>query len=169
MATEDESISMSLLLQFDDQSSSFVYGFEAGTVWQRMTNGENIIERPIPYRVENHKLLLRMAAVMGYDTTSETLPGDYISITFKKQLKVRSFSIVGKQVTPLYVFHDMLMGADWFYTMSDSEATQERGRKQFAHLREIAKQSEDHAKLFNDMNAYVNDGKPFPVRPEPKG
>lgn len=29
-----------LILSFDDQSPSFVYGWEAGVIWQRLTSGE---------------------------------------------------------------------------------------------------------------------------------
>jgi hypothetical protein len=57
-----------LLVPFPDGSESFVHGFEAGMIWQRMQNGEAHI------------------AAMGYDMTAEDCgDGCWSIVTFERR------------------------------------------------------------------------------------
>jgi hypothetical protein len=79
------------LVPFPDGSASFVNGFEAGTVWQRMNAGEAEIESPIAYHVDNHLVFQRMAAAQGYDVEFEPcvsgglVCGTWELVTFTKR------------------------------------------------------------------------------------
>jgi hypothetical protein len=59
-----------MLFAFPDGSASFVNGFEAGMIWQRIESGEAAIdcgvEEGFPIHSENVELIARMAACRGY-------------------------------------------------------------------------------------------------------
>lgn len=57
---------MSLLFSFPDDSDSFVHGFEAGMMWQRMQAGETPIVTDMPVHIANRTALERMARAGGY-------------------------------------------------------------------------------------------------------
>lgn len=59
------------LVPFPDGSASFVNGFEAGTLWQRMNAGEAEIESPVAYHLSNRAVFESMAAAQGYDCEFE--------------------------------------------------------------------------------------------------
>lgn len=60
----DES-SYALIVSFDDQSESYVHGFEAGGIWQRMKAGaEAEIEAMV--HTANRETLSRMAIAEGW-------------------------------------------------------------------------------------------------------
>lgn len=79
------------LVPFPDQSESFVNGFEAGLVWQRMSDGETPIENPIAYHLANRMVFERMAAAQGYDVEFEpcmagaTICHTWMTATFTKR------------------------------------------------------------------------------------
>lgn len=81
------------LVPFPDQSNSFVHGFEAGMIWNRMEAGETPIDfTGMPLHSENRDVLQRMAAARGYDLRIESDRDGWITGTFEK--KRRSFSVV---------------------------------------------------------------------------
>lgn len=55
---------MNLLVSFPDQSASFVHGFEAGQIWQRLSDGETLIEDQLIHRI-NAEVIDRMALQHG--------------------------------------------------------------------------------------------------------
>jgi hypothetical protein len=59
------------LVPFPDGSESFVHGFEAGMVWQRMVCAESPIENDCAYHIANRLMFERMAAAQGYDVEFE--------------------------------------------------------------------------------------------------
>lgn len=75
------------LVPFADQSASFVHGFEAGMVWQRMVGGETPIENPVAYHVENKAVFESMAAAQGYDVEMEPACDTWMMATFTKRPK----------------------------------------------------------------------------------
>jgi hypothetical protein len=67
----DDAAEFRCLVPFPDASHSFVHGFEAGQLWQRMVEGEAEIENPVAYHVANRLVFERMAAAQGYDMEAE--------------------------------------------------------------------------------------------------
>lgn len=53
-----------LLVSFDDESPSFVHGFEAGQVWEQIERKRAVIKKTV--HAVNLKLYRRMAASAGY-------------------------------------------------------------------------------------------------------
>jgi hypothetical protein len=77
-----------LLVPFPDGSESFVHGFEAGMIWQRMQNGEAHIGGldEVAKHIENLEVFRRMAAAMGYDMTAEDCgDGCWSIVTFERR------------------------------------------------------------------------------------
>lgn len=72
MTDENESEWM-CVLQFDDQSTSFAYGFEAGQIWQAMGD-----RKPLDLLVhgENLELIQRMFVRQNYVQQIEKMEGD---------------------------------------------------------------------------------------------
>ncbi len=70
---------MSLFFAFEDQSASYVHGFEAGQVSARIQNGEQEIdlgyENGFPAHTANIETFKRMAQAYGYKL--ETKATDY--------------------------------------------------------------------------------------------
>lgn len=75
------------LVPFPDGSESFVNGFEAGMVWQRMVRGETTIENDCAYHTKNRSVFERMAAAQGYDAEFEPCEGyeEWMVATFTKR------------------------------------------------------------------------------------
>lgn len=88
----DDAAEFRCLVPFPDPSASFVHGFEAGMVWQRMIAGETPIENPVAYHVENRTTFERMAAAQGYDVEIEPCDDTWMTVTFTKR-RLR-FSVV---------------------------------------------------------------------------
>lgn len=88
------------LVPFTDASESYVNGFEAGIIWQRMTSGEKIIggaTEPLTHS-ENLEVFKRMAEAMGYDITHVFDRNDgWMFVTFTK--RTRKFRIVQGGIT----------------------------------------------------------------------
>ena len=55
-----------LLVSFPDQSPSFVHGFEAGQLWERMDRGSALEIEATTHR-ENREVIRRMADQCGFD------------------------------------------------------------------------------------------------------
>jgi hypothetical protein len=73
------------LVPFPDESGSFVNGFEAGMVWQRMVAGETPIENPIAWHLDNRLVFERMAAAQGYDAEFERCCSTWMTAIFTKR------------------------------------------------------------------------------------
>lgn len=52
------------ILQFDDQSPSFSFGFQAGVIWQKTKSGEPFTDQ---FSGDNLELVQRMASRAGYE------------------------------------------------------------------------------------------------------
>jgi hypothetical protein len=65
MDEEDTNVSYGLVVSFEDQSASYVHGWEAGGIWQRMRSGaEAEIEATV--HTANRETLSRMAVAEGW-------------------------------------------------------------------------------------------------------
>lgn len=83
----DDSSDFAPLVSFPDGSQSFVNGFEAGMLWQRMQSGEAVIENALPYRQENAIVLERMADAAGYEASIRDVEDgshEWIEVDFTK-------------------------------------------------------------------------------------
>lgn len=81
----DDAAEFRCLVPFPDGSHSFVHGFEAGQLWQRMMAGESPIENAIAYHIANRLVFERMAAAQGYDTEFEPCCDTWMTATFTKR------------------------------------------------------------------------------------
>lgn len=89
----DDAAEFRCLVPFPDGSASFVHGFEAGMLWQRMIGGEAKIESPVACHADNRVVFERMAAAQGYDVEIEpTDDPTWIMATFAKRR--RRFSLI---------------------------------------------------------------------------
>jgi hypothetical protein len=83
------------LVPFKDDSESFVNGFEAGMIWQRMIAGESVIggaTEPLTHSA-NLEVFKRMAEAMSYEITQIFDRNDgWMFVTFTK--RKRRFTIV---------------------------------------------------------------------------
>lgn len=59
-----------LIVSFPDQSASFVHGFEAGSLWQKMESG-TVAEIAVETHIENREVIARMADHLGWSYESE--------------------------------------------------------------------------------------------------
>lgn len=75
------------LVPFPDQSESFVLGFEAGIIWQRMAQKEQIIGglNEVATHSENETVFQRMADAQGYDLDIAPCDSEWIIATFTKR------------------------------------------------------------------------------------
>lgn len=83
------------LVPFPDASPSFVHGFEAGMVWQRMVCGETPIDNDCAYHTENRAVFCGMATAQGYDAEFTPCDGldEWMMVTFTKRVnRLRSVS-----------------------------------------------------------------------------
>ena len=91
---DDASAFFGLLVPFEDASPSFVHGFEAGMVYQRMLAGDTEIAGGTPFHSDNVQLFHRMAAVHGYDVAvAPTVYDEWTDVTFTKRPRPR-FAVV---------------------------------------------------------------------------
>ena len=82
------------LVPFPDQSDSFVLGFEAGMIWERMVKGEAKIGGldEIATHAQNKEVFERMAAAQGYDLKVSDAADGWIIAEFSK--RSRRFAVV---------------------------------------------------------------------------
>lgn len=97
-----EDVEFSPLVSFPDQSDSFVHGFEAGMVWQRMQLGEDEISSPLPYHFANCELFHRLAEVGGYEVECRDCEGaetEWTEVTFRRKPPMPHLKLVHKGET----------------------------------------------------------------------
>lgn len=70
-----EDVEFCPLVSFNDQSPSFVHGFEAGMIWQQMQQTDAVIDGALPVHVVNETVLRRMAASAGYKVEFKPIDG----------------------------------------------------------------------------------------------
>ena len=90
---------MTMLFAFPDGSASFVNGFEAGMIWQRIENGEALVDcgfnEGTPVHSENLDLIARMAASRGYTVEQKPSEVGWTSVRLFVSAKPRpSLSVV---------------------------------------------------------------------------
>ena len=90
--TSEDAAEFRCLVPFPDGSPSFVDGFEAGMIWQRMVRAETPIDPRIAVHSRNREVLSRMAAAQGYDMDVEDDDGIWMVVTFAKRRQ--RFSVV---------------------------------------------------------------------------
>lgn len=75
------------LVPFTDQSASFVHGFEAGQIWQRMAANERKIggEDDMPTHIQNRETFQRMADAQAYDLCVSCIDDVWMIATFTKR------------------------------------------------------------------------------------
>ncbi len=73
-----------LLIQFEDQSASFVHGFEAGTIYGRMKEKRHVIEETV--HTVNADLFAQMAAREGYTIELKSVgdDGEWMTLDAKR-------------------------------------------------------------------------------------
>lgn len=80
-----------LIVSFPDQSASFVHGFEAGGLWERMASGM-MAEIEATTHIENREIIARMADSRGWDvevTASDVTGWDYTKLTKRRAPRER--------------------------------------------------------------------------------
>lgn len=73
---------MQLLVSFEDQSPSFVHGFEAGTIWEKLRHSK-VYSIEMTVHDENVETIRRMAVAEGWDaefTPSEVEGWTYLRL-----------------------------------------------------------------------------------------
>lgn len=88
------------LVPFKDTSESFVLGFEAGMVWQRMLAGDKHIggDDEAPTHFENMQVFQSMADTMDYEMQTIWRHGDgWMTVLFTK--KQRRFKVISGGVS----------------------------------------------------------------------
>jgi hypothetical protein len=75
------------LVPFPDASDSFVHGFEAGMIWQRMVRGEQEIGgiSEVATHSANAEVFQRMADAQGYDLHIDDSADGWMIATFVKR------------------------------------------------------------------------------------
>ena len=71
-----------IVIRFDDESPSFVHGFESGMIWAAMEAGASPISRMV--HTDIAVLLQRMAENHGYILSMESISDGWINATFQK-------------------------------------------------------------------------------------
>jgi hypothetical protein len=61
-----EPVNYGLMVAFTDESPSFVHGYEAGMLWERMRSGA-VAEIEMTTHTENRDVIQRMATADGWD------------------------------------------------------------------------------------------------------
>lgn len=80
------------LVPFDDQSDSFVHGFEAGIISARMEAGEVEIKPEVPLHTANKTVLTRLADAACYDvefTACDGIENEWVWAAFTKRPPVK--------------------------------------------------------------------------------
>lgn len=77
-----------ILVSFEDQSGSYVHGFEAGQIWEAMTRCDPLIEKTV--HTANKETIKRMAHAEGYDvlwTMSDIPEWSFVKLTKSQKSK----------------------------------------------------------------------------------
>lgn len=83
----DDDAEYGLLVSFEDQSASFVHGFEAGQLWQRMRDGTEA-EISATIHTANRETVTRMALAEGWVATfTETEVAEWLTLEVAKTKK----------------------------------------------------------------------------------
>jgi len=87
VSENDEKSEYGLLVSFEDQSASYVHGYEAGGIWQRMRSGTEA-EIEIMVHSVNRETLRRMAVADGWSVEfTPTEFDEWVSMKMEKQAK----------------------------------------------------------------------------------
>lgn len=89
---EDNEHTFGLVVAFPDGSPSFVHGFEAGGLWERMERGETPIELGSAHAA-NEEVHRRMADHMGYEVEWKRMDKPYEVYAVAKFTKVRAIGV----------------------------------------------------------------------------
>ncbi|GLQ36701.1 hypothetical protein GCM10007908_03210 [Rhizobium albus] len=85
--TSEDAAEFRCLVPFPDGSDSFVNGFEAGMIWQRLMSGEHEIAPEVAVHRENETVFKRMADAQGYDVNFEPCCSEWTVAQFTKRPK----------------------------------------------------------------------------------
>lgn len=55
-------------------------------------------------------------------------------------------------------YEELLKAHDWYYQYSDDHSAWRRGQSSISRLRQMAKQSEEHLKMFREYNLKMTQG-----------
>lgn len=87
MSDTSENAEYGLIVSFEDQSASYVHGYEAGGIWERMRSG-TVAEIETVVHAENRETLTRMATVEGWSIELKPTEVDgWLSMSMAKQSK----------------------------------------------------------------------------------
>ena len=83
-----------MIVKFEDESGSYVHGFEAGGIWQQMQDGVPLISPDMPVHSANKVTFERMAKAENYTVTFKPVDGmpEWVDVTFEKI--IRKLSVV---------------------------------------------------------------------------
>lgn len=82
MSYDENQGAYGLIVSFPDGSPSFVNGFSAGMIWQKMQSGQEFLETTL---TENTEVLQRMCIATGYEVEiKDTEFKEWKFSTFKK-------------------------------------------------------------------------------------
>lgn len=76
-------MSYELVIEFPDQSASFVHGFEAGQIWEALKRRDPEIGRTI--NEESVDLIAQMAERQGYDLSVKELAPGWVDAKMTKR------------------------------------------------------------------------------------
>ena len=84
MTTTPSATSWQCLVAFPDESASFVYGFEAGMIWEYLQRGETVLESVV--HEANREVLQRMALASGYVADwAESFDEEWVQVCFRRK------------------------------------------------------------------------------------
>lgn len=88
----DDKATWECILAFDDQSESFVHGFEAGKIYTNMDQNPLMIQQTL--HKANTKLFIKMARLKGYEIEiRETICDEWVDVVFRKSSLIQNISI----------------------------------------------------------------------------
>jgi hypothetical protein len=86
-----------LIVSFEDQSGSYVHGFEAGQIWESMKRVDPFIEKMV--HTENKETIRRMAHAEGYEMIWEpTEIAEWSKVKLTKTQKAKGGDLVSKGI-----------------------------------------------------------------------
>lgn len=82
------------MVAFEDQSASYVHGYEAGMIWQQMQDEHAEID--VIVHLENKETLRSMADAAGYEMAYLALPeaAGWASVSFRRRPRRGPLSVV---------------------------------------------------------------------------
>lgn len=86
-----------LVVSFEDQSGSYVHGFEAGQIWESMKRVDPFIEKVV--HTDNKETIRRMAHAEGYEMIwNETEYSEWSTVKLTKTQKAKGGDLVSMGV-----------------------------------------------------------------------